>query len=82
MAFGMTGGVGPEMSMVKKRLVTALANKREITRSQVAGWFSCCENFAILRSTLMCIRGSRPRKSKKEGDVNIQLAVSQTKVEC
>ncbi len=81
MVFCMTGGIGPEMSLVKKRLVTALANKREMTRSVVAGWFSCRENFAILRSALTCIRGSRPRKFEKK-EANIELAVSETKVEC
>ena len=77
-----TGGIGPEGSMTLKRLAWRLAEKREMHISLVAGWLRCRLSFAILRSALVCLRGSRPFKPKKEKlDDVIDLAVSQCRIE-
>ena len=77
-----TGGIGPEGSMVLKRLAWTLAAKREMHVSVVAGWLRCRLSFAILRSALICLRGSRPfRPMKDKGDDIIDLAISQCKIE-
>ena len=77
-----TGGIGPEGSMTLKRLAWRLAEKREMHISLVAGWLRCRLSFAILRSALVCLRGSRPFKPKKDKvDDVIDLAVSQCRIE-
>ena len=77
-----TGGIGPEGSMMLKRLAWSLAEKREMHISVVAGWLRCRLSFAILRSALVCLRGSRPFRPKKDKtDDVIDLAVSQCKID-
>ncbi len=72
-----TGGIGPEGSMMLKRLAQNLAEKREMHISVVAGWLRCRLSFAILRSALICLRGSRPFRSKDDkADEAIDLAVN------
>ena len=42
-----------------KRLADMLSNRREVPYSTLMGWLRCKLSFAILRSAVMCIRGSR-----------------------
>ena len=77
-----TGGIGPEGSMTLKRLAWRLAEKKEMHISLVAGWLRCRLSFALLRATLVCLRGSRPFKPKNDKvDDVIDLAVSQCRIE-
>ena len=79
------GGIGPEGSMVLKRLAWCLAEKRDMQMhiSVVAGWLRCRLSFAILRSALVCLRGSHPFRPKKDKtDDVIDLAFSQCKIKC
>ena len=82
LAIATTGGIGPEGSMMLKRLAQSLAEKREMHISVVAGWLRCRLSFAILRSTLICLCGSRPFRLKmdKVDDV-IDLAVDQCRID-
>ena len=38
------------------------------------GWLRCCLNFALLRSAILCIRGSRSSKHHPYHEANINLA--------
>ena len=77
-----TGGIGTHGSMVIKRLSQALAEKRNQHVSVVAGWLRCRLSFAILRSAIVCLRGSRPLRSKKEKEEEapIDLQVSEASI--
>ena len=72
-----TGGIGTHGSMVIKRLSKALAVKRNQHVSVVAGWLRCRLSFAILRSAIVCLRGSRPLRQKQEDEAPIDLAASE-----
>ena len=54
-----TGGMGREAQTFYKHLADMLSHKRDVPYSSRTGWLRCKLSFAILRSAVMCIRGSR-----------------------
>ena len=59
LVFSLTGGEGPETSMFHKYIVQKIANKTEEKYGKVQTLTRCKLSFLILRSVLLCIRGSR-----------------------
>ena len=53
-----TGGMGREAQTFYKRLADLLSNKLDVPYSSLMGWLRCKLSFEILRSAVMCIRGS------------------------
>jgi len=53
-----TGGMGQEPVTFYKRLADGISRKEQKAYSVVMGWIRCCLSFAILRSAILCIRGS------------------------
>ena len=54
-----TGGIGPSATITLKRLGALLADKHNSCYSMVMGLLRCHLSFALIRSAIMCIRGSR-----------------------
>ena len=54
-----TGGAGPCATVVLKRHGALLAEKHNSSYSTVMGLLRCRLNFALIRSSVMCLRGSR-----------------------
>jgi hypothetical protein len=82
MVFATSGGMGPQASIVTKRLCEKLAEKQDLPISVVSGWLRCRISFALLRSTLVCLRGTRGyRPVKTQEDSQIELAVSEARME-
>ncbi len=79
LVFATTGGMGPQATAVTARLGHRLAEVKKLPFSVVMGWIRCRLSFALLRSTLVCLRGSRPRRPKVDNNP-IDLAVCETKV--
>jgi hypothetical protein len=77
--FTTAGGMGPQCHLVVKRLATTLSEKRGLPNSVVAGWLRCRLSFALLRTTLLCVRGTRARRFIL--DPNIELSVSAARIE-
>ena len=61
--FSTAGGMGRAATVVYKRLASLLSARREQPYSMVMGWLRCCLSFSLLRSAVMCLRGSRSRCS-------------------
>ena len=59
LSFSLTGGEGPETSMLHKHISQKIANKTEGKHEKVQRLIRCKLSFLILRSVLLCIRGSR-----------------------
>ena len=57
--FSTTGGMGTIATVVYKRLAAMIADKCEKPYSQIIQLIRCRLNFSLLRSAIMCIRGSR-----------------------
>ena len=63
LVFSATGGAGPAATTFLKRLADKLSEKRNSSYSQTAGWLRCRLSFALLRASLLCLRGSRQLKA-------------------
>ena len=56
-----TGGMGNIAFAFYKRLAAMISEKKDIPYSQMVYLIHCKVSFALLRSSIMCIRGSRSR---------------------
>ena len=59
LVFSVNGGASPECSMFHKHLAEKIATKTGERYEKVLTIIRCKLSFLILRSCLMCIRGSR-----------------------
>ena len=64
LVWSTSGGAGPSASVFLKRLASLLADKKDQPYSVTMGWLRCRFGFALLRSSIMCLRGARSRKSQ------------------
>ena len=70
-----TGGMGREAAT--KRLADEISRKEGKQYSVIMGWIQCRLSFAILRSAILCIRGSRSSRHCPTHELNIPLAASE-----
>ncbi len=59
LVFATSGGMGPAATVAYKRLASMLATKRKASYAQTMAWIRAMLSFALLRSAIMCLRGSR-----------------------
>ena len=71
LVFTTAGGMGAQCQ-------ATISDRRDLN-SVVAGWLRCRLSFALLRTTLLCVRGTRARKFNI--DPNIELSVAATRIE-
>ena len=64
LVFTTGGGMAPEATVFFKRLASLLSEKRSESYACVLGWMRCTISFLLLRSALMCIRGTRTKTKK------------------
>ena len=64
LVFSLAGGEGPETSMFHKHISQLISTKTEEKYEKVMTLIRCKISFLILRSVLLCIRGSRSITSK------------------
>ena len=57
--FSISGGMGPIATSVYKRMASLIAEKQNHPYSSTLFWLRCKLSFSLLRSAIMCIRGSR-----------------------
>ena len=62
LVFSTTGGMGREAQTFYKRLADLLSLEHDVPYCSLMGWLRCKQSFAILKSAVMCIRGSRPSR--------------------
>src|SRR3954454_12237467 len=79
LVFTCTGGMAPQSHLVMKRLAEKMSEKQNVHLSVVSGWLRCRLSFALLRTTLLCVRATRYKKLNIEN--NIELAVAVTRME-
>ena len=66
LVFTTTGGMGTVATVIYKRLAAMIAEKHEKPYSQTMQWIRCRLNFSLLRSAIMCLRGSRSSRHHPE----------------
>ena len=59
LVFTTTGGMGPECQVYHKRLAELLSAKKGEDYLTTMSWIRPRISFAILRTSLLCLRGSR-----------------------
>lgn len=79
LVFTTMGAMAPQTQIVIKKLADKLSLKQGKNLSVVAGWLRVRLSFALLRTSLQCVRGSR-RKKFAQMDTNVDLAVSQARI--
>ena len=78
LVFTTAGGMAPQCHLVMKKLAGCLSEKLGLPKAMVSGWLRCRLNFALLRTTLLCVRGTRARRTFF--DTNVELAVSAARI--
>ena len=59
LVLSLTGGMGSAATVCYKRLASLIAQKRDQPYSRTMAWVRCSLSFALLRSSIQCIRGAR-----------------------
>ena len=81
LVFSIYGGMGQECKVFYKRLSSLLSDKRNETYFSVSTWIRTRISFALLRSALMCVRGSRYRYHRTNvSEVDMELDLSESAV--
>ena len=77
--FTTSGGMGPSASVVYKRLAALLSEKCNEPYSRTILFICCKISFALIRSSLQCLRGSRSSFQPHHFD-NIDLTLVEGRV--
>ena len=76
LVFTSTGGMCPECLRFHSRLAELIADKKGEHYSRTISWIRARTSFALLRSALICLRGSRTIRRRKmdltNADIDIQ----------
>ena len=80
LVFTTTGSMGKEGTTFYKRLADMLSHKQEKLYSVVMGWLRCRLSFAILRSAIMCTRGTRSSFDHPVNKQNLTLASAEGQI--
>ena len=75
LVFTSTGGMGPECLRFHCRLAELIANKKGEHYSRTILWIRARTSFALLRSALICLRGSRTIRRRKMGLTNADIDI-------
>ena len=59
LVFSSSGGMGKAATVMYCRLANLLSDRWNPPYSLIMGWLRCSLGFSLLRSSLMCLRGSR-----------------------
>ncbi len=77
--FSTAGGFGPSTMVVFKRFASLLSNQQDTHYNKIISWMRCKIGFALNRSAVMCLRGTRSRRSPSDFS-NIDLALIEGRV--
>lgn len=81
LVFTTAGGMAPQSQIVIKKLAHRLAEIKNLPLSLVSGWLSVRFSFALLRSTLVCLRGTRKKRYSPDGSPAIEVAVHESNID-
>ena len=74
LVFSTTGGMGDECNRFHKRLAELLSIKKGEKYADTISWIRSKVSFALIRSALLCLRGSRStRRTYDTSNVDFNL---------
>ena len=77
LVFSCTGGAGPSASKVIKRIAGKLSDKKEDSYSDIITYIRTKISFALLRSSILCLRGSRSLRRREAVEASIGTVVEE-----
>lgn len=81
LVFSIFGGMSPECGRFYTRLAQLLSEKRNDNLSITTSWVRCRVSFSLLRSALLCMRGSRSMRPQTESyETTIQFVTSEARI--
>eukprot|EP00117_Sycon_ciliatum_P046195 scpid56052/ scgid0290/ len=75
--FATTGGMSRHCTALYKRIACLLAEKSKEPYSVVMAWVRCRLSFALLRASVMCLRGSRSLKVSVDSTTPASLVAAE-----
>ena len=78
LVFSTTGGMGKETAVAYKHLAELLAEKRKSEYGITLAWMRCILSFALIRSAVTAIRGSRTSERRDIATTDIELACKES----
>ena len=81
LVFTTAGGMAPRMQLFLKRISQLMSEQQDLVNSVVSGWLRCRFSFALLRTTLICLRGTRRKRYSPHVD-DIHRAVHESRIDC
>ena len=79
LVFATTGGMGREATLFYKRLADQISKKNNTTYCKTMAWIRCTLSFSLLRSAVMCIRGSRST-SHRVPNASLELGIAESRL--
>ena len=67
LVFSTSGGMAPTANVVYKRIASMISSKHNKPYSRTMHWIRCRLSFSLLRSAIMCLRGSRSAVHRPAG---------------
>ena len=80
LVFTVSCAIGPQSAMGSEKDCRKAVREADFPRSVVAGWLRCRLSFALLRTTLLCVRGTRKNRTNTIEN-NVPLATSVGKID-
>jgi hypothetical protein len=80
LVFTTAGGMAPRMQLFLKRISLLISEQQDLVNSVVSGWLRCRFSFALLRTTLICLRGTRKKRYTPHVD-DIPRAVCESRID-
>ena len=83
LVFTTSGGMAKEANIFYKRLAQLIADKKKEPRSYITAWLRTRMSFALVRSALLCLRGSRSSNKKyvEISNIDFEQVVVESRIE-
>ena len=81
LVFTTLGGASPLTGTFLKHLASRLTEKQDMAYSTTIGWLRAWLNFSLLRSAVMCIRGTRSSTGRVLHDSNPDVTVVESRLQ-
>ena len=77
LVFACTGAAGKTSHVFLKRLASLVSEKRNLTYAETMGWLRCRLAFALVRASVLCLRGTRVKDRPVTACPSVALAEAQ-----
>ena len=83
LVFTTSGGMAPQAATFYAHLAQQLSEKKKQPKSCVVAWMRCRLSFSLLRSAILCVRGTRskPPAYVNVGDIDFEESVIESRID-